>query len=128
MNINEISDALKSVYAKDTCYHGCKDKWSPENPTAGHCAVAALIIQELFGGEINKTTVERTTHYFNILLDGTFFDATEEQFYPGVPTYEKYVPVDRNKLLKNKDVKERYTLLFQRLKNKYPEKNFSKGE
>lgn len=115
--VSDIALALKSIYSKDTCYHGDVEKWTDANPTTGHCAVVALIIQEFFGWEVCKTTVNRASHYFNILSDGTIIDLTAEQFAPIVPSYKKYSIANRNNMLKNKDTKERYLLLKERLFN-----------
>lgn len=62
--------------------------WRPNNPGWGQCAVSACIVQDVLGGDIRW--VEATTpdgrkysHYFNLLPDGTVFDATRDQFPHG---------------------------------------------
>ena len=115
LTVNNLSTSLLSIYSKDTCYHGDAEKWSTQNPTTGHCAIVALIVQECFGGEVCKTTVNRSSHYFNILPNGEILDLTAEQFKPIIPTYKKYIVANRNNMLKNKDTKERYLLLKSRL-------------
>lgn len=122
--VNNISEKLKSIYNQDTCYHGDVDRWSKENPTIGHCAVASLLIQSIFGGKIAKTTVKRHSHYFNILPNGEIFDATAEQFYPTIPSYKKYIIAERANMLKNQDTKARYTMVLERfISNNTKEEN-----
>jgi hypothetical protein len=56
------------------------DEWTPENPTRGQCAVTALLIRELLGGDLMRTTVKGESHYFNRLPNGTWLDLTLGQF------------------------------------------------
>lgn len=113
MNIAYTKEKLFLCFSKDTCYHGSKERWTKNNPSLGHCAVASMIIQELYGGQIAKTTVKRSTHYFNI-IDNEIIDITSEQFGDIVIDYSKCEMVDGKKILKCKEVKERLTLLKQK--------------
>ena len=106
---------LPQAMSKDTCYHGDVDNWYPTNPTAGHCAITAILIQEILGGEVCKTKVNRRSHYFNVLDDHTIVDATAEQFKYNKPNYSKFEVVSTKNMLKNKDTKERY----QKFKSRY---------
>lgn len=54
-------------------------RWRAENPAAGQCSVTALLVHELFGGEILKTRVGADWHFYNF-LGGTRRDFTESQF------------------------------------------------
>lgn len=56
-------------------------EWSPENPSRGQCAVTALVVQDLHGGELMRTTVGGESHYLNQLPDGVLVDITKEQFH-----------------------------------------------
>ena len=94
----------------DTCYAGDQEKWSPDNPTTGHCAITALFLQKQFGGIVCKTTVNRHTHYFN-KIDDEIIDATAEQFSNIVIDYSKHSICNIANMLKNKDTKERYEKL-----------------
>jgi hypothetical protein len=55
-----------------------QDKWSPDNPAFGQCAVTALVIQDYLGGEI--LYCKHYHHYWNKLPDGTILDLTKVQF------------------------------------------------
>jgi hypothetical protein len=65
-------------------------QWTEANPAAGQCNVTALLVHELFGGELLKTRLPEGDHFYN-RIDGVRFDFTESQFahtivYTDVPT------------------------------------------
>ena len=86
------------------------DEWTPENPARGQCAVTALIVQDMFGGELLRTTVDGESHYLNVIGDGTLVDLTAQQFarvgYDSEPE-----PRDREYVLSFPDTARRYGLL-----------------
>src|SRR5215813_7201481 len=53
--------------------------WLPYNPARGQCNVTALLINELFGGEILKTQLPEGDHFYN-RIDGERIDLTASQF------------------------------------------------
>lgn len=59
------------------------DGWTPENPTFGQCAVTALLVQDIHGGELLRGKVGQVSHYWNRLPDGSELDLTWEQFPAG---------------------------------------------
>ena len=65
-------------------------QWTETNPAAGQCNVTALLVQELFGGELLKTRLPEGDHFYN-WIDGRRYDFTEGQFsqpicYADLPT------------------------------------------
>ncbi|MDA1523103.1 hypothetical protein PDJ99_07760 [Bacillus cereus] len=54
-------------------------KLTIENPAKGQCGVTALVVQDIYGGEIKKTKVREAWHFYNC-IDGQMFDFTEAQF------------------------------------------------
>lgn len=113
--------AIKTAAAKDTSAD--PDHWTPDNPLWGHCAVAALIIQDYFGGELRRiylTSVPHLSHlrshYINILPDGTVCDATSEQFSTPLPADLPYEHRNRERLLANADTAARYLVLKTKVK------------
>ena len=54
-------------------------KWTTENPAKGQCGVTALVVQDIYRGEIKKTKVREAWHFYNF-IDGQRFDFTEVQF------------------------------------------------
>ncbi|QOZ53879.1 hypothetical protein [Bradyrhizobium sp. CCBAU 53338] len=65
-------------------------QWTAGNPAAGQCNVTALLIHELFGGELLKTPLPAGDHFYN-RIDGRRYDFTASQFdrpiaYTDLPT------------------------------------------
>jgi SAM-dependent methyltransferase len=54
-------------------------KWQCDNPAAGQCAVTALVVQEMLGGDILKTNIDGAWHFYN-RLGGRRVDFTTGQF------------------------------------------------
>jgi len=92
------------------------EQWSQENPTLGHCAVVALLAQDIFGGDLLRASLEGTefayarSHYWNRLADGSEVDFTEPQFQGRRPQLEGEVRT-REHVLSNEQTKLRYELL-----------------
>jgi hypothetical protein len=59
--------------------HESSAQWTPDNPARGQCCVTALVIQDLFGGEIQKTLVDGQRHFYN-RIDGSLYDFSADQF------------------------------------------------
>jgi len=51
-------------------------KWNIDNPVRDLSGVTALVIQDVFSGDILKTKVNKEWHYYN-LIDGNRVDFTE---------------------------------------------------
>jgi len=72
--INQIEQYLLKCWSLKT-----SSKWTLENPYKGQCGVTALVINDLFGGNILKTEVEGQWHFYN-RIDGECYDFTSKQF------------------------------------------------
>jgi deoxycytidylate deaminase len=119
VTIEEFKAILPSICDRATAVNS--QAWTKENPLSGHCAVVALVAQNLFGGEILRSSLENTefaamgSHYFNIFPGGIMIDFTAPQFgsrYPLLPPPEKRT---REYLLSNMETKLRYKLIVWRL-------------
>lgn len=55
------------------------EQWTPRNPARGQCNVTALLLNELFGGEILKTRLPEGDHFYN-RIEGERVDLTDSQF------------------------------------------------
>ncbi len=73
----DLYRAISCVWSTDTS--SPTDAWSPSNPAQNHCSVTALVVQDLFGGEILSTRTSGGTHFYN-LIDGRKWDLTVSQF------------------------------------------------
>lgn len=108
---------IQKAWSKDTCYPPLRDKYENGIPELGQCAVTALLVQDLIGGEIVKNN--KLHHYYNLLysrdgaevIDLTIDQFSEEQI-EGMLIDEI---INRENLLSNPDTAIRYRLLKQRL-------------
>ncbi len=79
-----VRSLFENYFSKDTAAVGTT---SPI-PSAGHCAVAALLAQNMFDGELVSASVMGMSHWFNrVRYDGAFHDVdlTADQFgYPPI--------------------------------------------
>lgn len=53
--------------------------WLDESPARGQCGVTALLLNEMFGGDILKTPLPEGTHFYNRIA-GERVDLTDKQF------------------------------------------------
>jgi hypothetical protein len=109
---------FENAWCKETAHPTYQDRWSEDNPCVGQCLVTALVIQDKYGGDIYSCKVGRHSHFVNV-IDDRIIDKTAEQF--GDTDKVKYISGSfkkraRESLLKNQDVKQRYELLQQRIK------------
>jgi len=72
-DIFSIRDSL--MFSADTAVSGTIS----DVPSAGHCAVTAIIIQMILGGELVSAYVCDQSHWFN-RIEGYDIDATADQF------------------------------------------------
>lgn len=73
-----LREALAQAWARETSAD--PGGWSSSNPAWGQCAVTALIVQDMFGGELLRCKVDSTSHYWNRLPSGEELDLTRHQF------------------------------------------------
>jgi hypothetical protein len=82
----DIERVIRASWSQETCDPVDLAAWSPETPARGQCAVTALIVQDLLGGDLLLAEVlyadgsRQGVHYWNRLPDGTELDLTREQF------------------------------------------------
>lgn len=74
IDVNRIQEALLHSWSKHT-----SSLWTTESPAKGQCSVTACVIQELYGGDILKTSTPDGWHFYNRLYD-VRCDFTASQF------------------------------------------------
>jgi hypothetical protein len=117
ISLERFLEILPTVCAKETAA-GKGAGWTPENPLWGHCAVASLLIQKLFGGTLERASLAGTpfaaggSHYRNRLPDGSMIDSTAAQFghWSMVATIP-YEHRDREPVIAGADTRVRYAKL-----------------
>lgn len=78
---------LRSAFCQETSE--LPEQWSADNRSIGQCHVSALVLQDLYGGDIlvgramtwNGRLPAPITHYWNV-IDGVTLDITRDQFPP----------------------------------------------
>lgn len=75
---DRVREALEDSWSIETAV-----QWSEENPANGQCNVTAVVVHDLFGGDILRTYYPEFWHYYN-RIDGKRIDLTDSQFWrPG---------------------------------------------
>jgi hypothetical protein len=107
-----VAKALCQSWSRDTSAQ--PEIWSEETPALGQCAVTALIVQELLGGDLLRCSVRRTSHYWNLLPSGGELDLTRYQF--GFHFHPRSVQKrSRDYVLAFPDTRARYSTLRGRV-------------
>ena len=73
--LQPLRHALEDVFACDTAYGDCK----PNHPSAGHCFLASMMVQDLLGGDIVTGQIGLIPHYW-VRVNGIDVDITGDQF------------------------------------------------
>jgi len=73
--------AMLTAASAETAYDpGQYEQDKETSRLSGHCAAAAHVIQQKFGGDIIAGRVDKVPHYWNLLPDGSEVDLTSDQF------------------------------------------------
>lgn len=116
--LEELRSRLDRVFAKDTAAPD-----STGHGSAGHCAVVAVMLQDMLGGELVSTRISGLSHWFNRLVNNAVWidvDITGDQFYGpavriGDPGEVWNETRSRSRFEVNRDTLRRYALLSARL-------------
>jgi hypothetical protein len=71
-----LRSVLEGLWSAETSVNGTLD---PERCSRGQCVPTALLVNELYGGDILRTVVRGESHYFN-RVKGVEVDLTRDQF------------------------------------------------
>ncbi|HYE58613.1 MAG TPA: hypothetical protein VD948_08910 [Rhodothermales bacterium] len=107
-----MADRIAAAWARDTS--ASADEWTPANPARGQCAVTALVVQDVYGGDLLRAMVGGESHYFNRLPGGEEVDLTRQQFPPDAVVGAAEVRM-REYVLSFPETARRYRLLKDRL-------------
>jgi len=82
--LEAFAEALSLIWCRETAQPSCQAEWDPFRQSLGQCAVTALLVQDLFGGELLRTVpTGHGSHYYNRLPNGWEVDFTRGQFPQG---------------------------------------------
>ena len=85
-SLAQIDELVRSSWSRETCDPIDQPAWSLDEPARGQCAVTALLLQDLLGGELLLAEVRHADgsrqgfHYWNRLAGGLEVDLTRRQF------------------------------------------------
>lgn len=88
-SLGRIEDVISACWSPETCDPVDLDDWTAAHPARGQCAVTALIVQDLLGGDLLLAEVRHAdgsrqgVHYWNRLCGGLELDLTRSQFTRG---------------------------------------------
>lgn len=111
---NYAKEYFSKFWSKETSHY---EDWSIGNPSYGQCAISALALQKIMGGELAKLILDNgDSHYFNI-IDGNVYDLTADQFQSPID-YSSYEIVSKDLLLSNTDMASRFRVFYANLIDK----------
>jgi hypothetical protein len=115
-----ITPRIRRAWCQETAAPNCQKDWLPTNPAHGQCAVTALLIQDLLGGDLLCAEIPgHGSHYLNRLPDGELLDLTAEQFPPGTEI-PPGLPQDRDEVLNSPRARDAQTSnRYELLKTRY---------
>lgn len=105
-SVHDLSERLRTAWSVET-----GSKWRSDNPACGQCSVTALIVQDLIGGDILKTSVNGQWHFYN-RSGGQRLDFTYTQFEQ--PLEYQDLPSNRTEALEDTSTRQ-YEILKRRL-------------
>jgi len=110
VGLDMLERAIRQSWGWDTSF---AQGWTSTVPSAGQCAVTALLVQDHLGGELLNGKVGGVSHYWNRLPDGVEVDFTREQFQDFAVDDAR--PAFRSHVLSSADAVRRYELLRARV-------------
>ena len=117
VRLKELRAKFEKTWSRDTCWH--KADFHPKVPSGGQCFVTAMIVQDIFGGDLIQGTVRqidgKMNHYWNKLPDGQEFDLTSDQFVEGDGIHRHPLAVMSNRSVSPNRRCKRYLLLKKRI-------------
>ena len=115
--LDDLYNVLLSCWCRETAYPSCQKDWNENDCSYGQCAITAMLVNDMFGGEIYRIRLDDGgTHYFNI-IDGHTIDLTREQFdlYDIPIEYSNAEKMAKEYCGKSEDTRKRYELLKTRI-------------
>ena len=88
LTLEGVEAAIRASWTLDSCDPTDAPEWTPDNPSRGQCAVTALVVHDLLGGQLLEAEVRNADgspqgfHYWNRLA-GVDVDLTRSQFRDG---------------------------------------------
>jgi hypothetical protein len=111
--LEHLAGELAGAWCRETSAQ--PTEWTEENPALGQCAVSALVVQDVLGGDLIQAVVNGISHYWNRLDSGEELDFTRDQFGATVRVETEPGVRSRIYVLSFPKTVARYDLLRERL-------------
>lgn len=110
--LGDLYEVLTHCWQKDTAYPTDQPYWTTRCPSIGQCAITAMLVYDMFGGEMYRCD----NHYYN-KIDGHWVDLTARQFWDFGDRcdYASGRKVYRNRTGQSGHTKRRYDMLVRNI-------------
>ena len=109
-----VSDWFVQALEENWCLETSVNfEFDEDNPSSGQCVPTALIVQDVYGGNLVRGMCGDASHYWNELPDGTEVDLTRQQFGGKELVRDEYRT--REYVLQDPLTRSRYILLKQKM-------------
>lgn len=112
LTVSALEAALANAWVRETSADPAS--WTEDNRAWGQCAVTALIVQDYFGGSLQRGEVGAISHYWNLLPSGEEADFTLRQFPEGTEI-SNVATRTREYVLSHLETARRYRKLARRV-------------
>ena len=112
--LGDLYEILTHCWKAETAYPSDQKYWSDAVPSYGQCAITAMLVYDLFGGELYRT--KDHSHYYN-RIDGHWVDLTAHQFwaYGDRCDYAAGEPALRSRVGRGGHTRKRYDMLVENI-------------
>ena len=113
-----LYDLMSDIWCEYSCAPRLRPEWSPKNKTLGQCSITAILVQDIFGGEIYGIPLENGGYHCYNAIGDVVFDLTSEQFGGAPLTFACENPQSREEHFTSREKFERYLYLKKELEKK----------
>lgn len=112
-NARDMYRIMEGAWTADTCAPRFRSDWNETNKTLGQCSITAILVQDVFGGEIFAVDVPDVGYHCYNKVGDYVFDLTSEQFKEKAAdlVYDLSIPQKREEHLASEEKKARYEML-----------------
>ena len=110
--LGDLYGVLLHCWKRETAYPSDQQYWTTRCPSIGQCAITAMLVYDMFGGEMYRCN----NHYYN-KIDGHWVDLTARQFWDFGDRcdYTSGRKVYRNRTGQSGHTKRRYDMLVHNI-------------
>lgn len=113
----DLYAALLNIWCEFSCTPRLRDRFAPDNPTLGQCAITSFLAQDIFGGKVlGIPRPGGNFHCYNVSSD-CVYDLTSEQFGNERLVYQDSDPVQLREVhFLREEKRQRYEFLKEKLR------------